>query len=179
MSVLLLSYKDMNIYSRDLSLFYDGQWLNDTCINISLAMKEDELKNGTILFMDPSVVSFMTFQVDDVEEMQELADGLNLPAKKWMLIPVNDCSSLGGSSSHWSLLVCHIESGYLAHLDSSHQYNLLSAKKISDKLGLLLKRYGTVDNLAPLFVPSFGLFCLFLFLLAVLPAKVLFMNFCI
>ena len=141
MSDLLLSFKDINIYSRDLSLFYDGQWLNDTCINFCLAKKADELKNDSILFMDPSVVSFMTFQVDDEEEMQELADGLNLLAKTWMLIPVNDCSSLGGSSSHWSLLACHIESGYLAHFDSSRQYNLQSAKNIAAKLALLLKRY--------------------------------------
>ncbi len=140
MSSPILNYNDISIYSSDVKLFLDGQWLNDVCINFCFAKKQLEIAHKAILLMDPSVVSFLTFQVSDDEERDELAKGLILSEKEWLVVPVNDCASLGGSSSHWSLLVCHVASGFAVHFDSSKQYNVKSARIIGSKLAWLLGR---------------------------------------
>lgn len=140
MSSPILNYQDISIYESDLFLLSDGQWLNDVCINFCFAKKRVETNNSTILMMDPSVVSFLTFQVSDDEERDELAEGLSLTEKEWLIVPVNDCTSLGGSSSHWSLLVCHTTSGFAVHFDSNNHYNTSSARNVADKLTWLLQR---------------------------------------
>ena len=140
MSSPILNYSDISIYPSDLKLFSKGQWLNDVCLNFCFAKKQREIESRVILMMDPSVVSFLTFQVSDDEERDELAAGLSLSEKEWLIVPVNDCAALGGSSSHWSLLVCHIASGYTVHFDSSNHHNAQSARSIASKLTWLLGR---------------------------------------
>ena len=140
MSKLIVSYRDVDIYENDLKLFCEGNWLNDTCINFCLRKAESSM-NDSILLLDPAVAAFLRYQVDDDEEMKDLAKNLNVLQREWIFIPVNDCDSLGGSGSHWSALVCHVKSGYIAHLDSNGTYNKKAAISVSEKLTWMLGRY--------------------------------------
>jgi sentrin-specific protease 8 len=141
MSKLLTSYHDIDIYERDLCLLSPGEWLNDTCVSFCLKRCERAVGDQSrILLMDAAVVSFMRFQVDDEEEMEELAGNLGVASRAWILAPVNDCTHLGGSSSHWSLLAYHIQSGSSYHLDSSSQFNKKAAAMTAAKLSSLCGR---------------------------------------
>jgi Ulp1 family protease len=143
---ILFSYRDADVHLEDLVLFEDGQWLNDSCINFCFRRLEDELNSNKVLLVDPCLVSFLRFQVDADEEFEELASGLGVKEKTWLLVPINDCSDLLGASTHWSLLLCNIESGYVAHCDSCGNTNFLSATKTTEKLCKLLGRYHTIQS---------------------------------
>jgi Ulp1 family protease len=141
MSKLLVTYHDIDIYERDIYLFKQEEWLNDACINFCL--KRTELaasQQARVLLMDAAVVAFMRFQVDDEDEVEELAGNLGVAHRAWILAPVNDCTYLGGSSSHWSLLAYHVQSGSSYHLDSSNQFNKVAAEKTAAKLSSLCGR---------------------------------------
>lgn len=97
-NTLLFSYHDINIYEKEKSFFYPGQWLNDVCIYYGLKLFETEelssfAYSSVFLYFDPAVVSFLNLQVQDEEEYEELAHGLNIEAKVWLFVPINDNSS--------------------------------------------------------------------------------------
>jgi Ulp1 family protease len=136
-----ISYKDADIYYRDLVLFRAGGWLNDACINYCLKVIEDSLSDILklkIILMDPSVCSFLRLQCIEEDEFEDMRISLNISSKEWILLPINDNESFESSSSHWSTLVCHIDSKSLWHYDSFHGQNIKSAKNISYKLSQLL-----------------------------------------
>jgi hypothetical protein len=112
-----------------LGLFEEGQWLNDACINYCFRRIEMGDQQSTILLMDPAVVSFLKIQVTDDEERAELAAGLGLQCREWVLAPVNDCDSFSSACSHWSLLLCHVSTGRMVHFDSNGRYNQEAARK--------------------------------------------------
>eukprot|EP01038_Epipyxis_sp_PR26KG_P005934 gene5934-8182_t len=138
---LIVSYKDADIYDRDATCFAPGCWLNDSCINYSFKLIEDkyqELMNITLL-MDPAVVSFMRIQSCDDEEDEELANGLNIFKKKWIIVPVSDNQSFETFSSHWSLLLVHRLSGFSFHYDSNGSYNQLASELTAERINLICK----------------------------------------
>mmetsp|Transcript_717 Transcript_717/g.1237 ORF Transcript_717/g.1237 Transcript_717/m.1237 type:complete len:245 (+) Transcript_717:82-816(+) len=143
---ILLSYEDADIYQRDLELFEDGKWLNDACIHYCFKRIENEYKRkgseiqAKIILLDPSLVSFMLIQAVDREENEELAASLDVASKQWILAPVNDCDSFTSSSNHWSLLLCHLPSGFMAHFDSSGSYNHKAACKTATRIACLIGR---------------------------------------
>ena len=137
----LFSFHDVDVYPRDARLFQTGCWLNDTCINLCFKRMDGEFSMKDILFMDPSIVSFLRIQVTDDEEYDELATGCELCSRKWLLLPINDCESFDSSSNHWSLLLCHVESGSLFHFDSNSNFNLRAANAIRGKISRLMNRY--------------------------------------
>jgi sentrin-specific protease 8 len=141
MSKLLATYHDLDIYERDLCFFQPSEWLNDTCVSYCLKRAELASSNqARVLLMDAAVVAFMRFQVEDKEEMEELAGNLGVVHRAWILAPVNDCTHLGGSSSHWSLLAYHVQSGASYQLDSSNQFNKIAASITAAKLASLCGR---------------------------------------
>ncbi len=144
-NTLLFSYHDINIYEKEKSFFYPGQWLNDVCIYYGLKLFETEelssfAYSSVFLYFDPAVVSFLNLQVQDEEEYEELAHGLNIEAKVWLFVPVNDNSSFDGSSTHWSLLLCNLQSQEAFHLDSSSNFNQRSGERTLKKLRRLTRR---------------------------------------
>lgn len=137
---MLVNYCDVDVYERDAALYRDGQWLNDTCINLRFRRIEQMHEKLTVFLLDPSVVSFMRFQMDEKEEIEELAEGIGLNLMQWIVVPLNDSGSLTSASTHWSLLLCHRASGGLFHFDSNKGYNNSAAGSTSDKIALLIGR---------------------------------------
>lgn len=135
-SSLLFTIEDADVYDRDLQLFCHGAWLNDTCINF--AFKCIDNPHQAIKLIDPAVASFLRLQVEDEDEYEDLRRGLAIDKLTWLFLPINDNSDFGGSSTHWSLLICHIPTGGVYTLDSSQNYNLSSTKSILKKLSTLL-----------------------------------------
>lgn len=137
---MLFNFCDIDVYERDAALFKDGQWLNDTCISLRFRRIEQQNNCQAILLMDPPVVSFLRFQVEDDDELEELSNGIGLHSKQWLLFPLNDNSSLTSVSTHWSLLLCHKTSGALFHFDSNNGHNNSAAFSASHKIGTLIGR---------------------------------------
>jgi Ulp1 family protease len=140
MSLLLSSYRDADIYQRDLNLFKHGCWLNDSCIHHCFNVIEDEIENNSIFFMDPSVVSFLMLQADAEDESDFLSNN-DIFIKECIVIPVNDNQSFDSISSHWSLMVYFLKYNLILHVDSSMPYNHKAAMKVSDRFFNLLKRF--------------------------------------
>ncbi|RYH14901.1 hypothetical protein EON65_32750 [archaeon] len=138
MSKPLLSHRDVDIYQRDAQLFREGQWLNDTCINFCFRCLEDN--SSAVKLVDPAVVSFLRLQVEEEDEYEGLAKGLQLDHVEWLYCPINDNADFGSSSTHWSALLLHVATGRSLYLDSHSQYNLPSAQSLLPKLAHLLKR---------------------------------------
>jgi hypothetical protein len=141
MDELLLSLNDADIYRRDHALFMPHQWLNDSCISYSLRRFELDVKiHPSILFMDPGLVSFMRLQCSDEDDFTSLARGVKLPERQYVFLFVSDNESFTSSSSHWSLLLCHTETGRLWHLDSHAPSNARAARGTREALQSLMKR---------------------------------------
>lgn len=91
------------------------------------------------MLLDPSVASFLKFQCQDDEEFDEFIEGVKLPLRKWIFLPLNNAKSLFVNGTHWSLLICDVERGNLYHLDSGG-CNTASAAASITYLSRLLKR---------------------------------------
>lgn len=103
------------------------------------ATKPDVLKS--ILFVDPSVVSFLNLQCEDDEEFEDLRISLESDTKTWIFFPVSDNQSFDAPSSHWSTLLCHRPTASLLHYDSLGGRNLGAAQRLADKIARLLSWY--------------------------------------
>ena len=140
---LVLSYDDADLYENDVKLFSGKQWLNDSCINFCFRRISSQANNTSILFMDPSVVSFLTLQCNDDDEYESLAKGIDINNRDWLIVPINDNESFLSQSTHWSLLLVNIGLNTYIHYDSSSQYNCsqynyTSTIRISRKISRLL-----------------------------------------
>lgn len=131
---LILNYNDAVIYGCDLRLIERRtEWLNDSCIHFFFTLLEQQRQSCTgisttvpstrrsLLFMDPSVVSFWMHQCTDRDEIGDFVKNTQFPGKEGerdgvLFIPVNDNMStystsnnttwqVSDSGSHWSLLV--------------------------------------------------------------------------
>lgn len=134
------------MYPSDAELFKDRNWLNDACISYCFRRIEDEVNFKSIIFMDPSVVSFMMLQAIDDDENDELAISLSIKLKRWIIVPINDNDSFASASTHWSLLLCNINSGFIAHFDSNNSYNFTAACKAARRIRRLLHMDEIVEN---------------------------------
>jgi Ulp1 family protease len=146
MSELLFSYADIDVYERDSRCFQPDQWLNDTCISLSLQFIQESFSDAKqivdqVAIFQPSIVSFLLLQVEDDEEYEELAHGLSLDSKSYLILSINDNQSFESSSSHWSTLFVDLKTNEVFHFDSYNNYNLPSAKRVLKKLSKLLNRY--------------------------------------
>lgn len=138
---LLLDYHDVCVYDRDLDLFSDGCWLNDTCINFCFRYFEFEVlvENTNVLFIDPAVVSFVKLQNLDEDDILQVVRSLSIHSRDLLLIPCNDNASFHSGSSHWSLLVIDMTNKQMYHYDSHMGFNLVAAKRTAKKMNQLLK----------------------------------------
>ena len=83
---LVACYRDIDIYENDFKLFNERQWLSDSCISYCFKRIEDSLPpsiSSNIVFLDPSVTSFIRLQCQEEEEFSDLRNGLDLLSKQW------------------------------------------------------------------------------------------------
>ncbi|CEG36357.1 ubiquitin1-specific protease [Plasmopara halstedii] len=145
MAKQVLKYHDVQLYESDVALFTGSQWLNDNAINFYLQYLTQTVVPHDMLLMDPAVVSCLLHQCKDEDEYKELADGLDLKSKRICLIPVTDNVTLGGKSSHWSLLV--YRNGDFQHFDSSSGHNKTAAQRVANSFKSILQAAGRSDEL--------------------------------
>ncbi|KAG1709694.1 hypothetical protein DVH05_020347 [Phytophthora capsici] len=144
MAQQVLNYHDVQLYDSDVELFAGPHWLNDNAINFYLQYLTQTRASSDVLLMDPAVVSCLLHQCEDEDEYQDLARGLSLMDKKLCIIPVTDNESLGGDSSHWSLLL--YQDKQFRHFDSSSGHNRHAAQGIAESFELLLQAIGRHDG---------------------------------
>ncbi|KAL3658776.1 hypothetical protein V7S43_016145 [Phytophthora oleae] len=144
MAQQVLNYHDVQLYDSDVALFAGRHWLNDNAINFYLQYLTQTCAPSDVLLMDPAVVSCLLHQCEDEDEYQDLARGLSLQGKKLCIIPVTDNDSLGGDSSHWSLLL--YQNSKFRHFDSSSGHNQHAAQQIAESFELLLQAAGRHDG---------------------------------
>lgn len=134
------SFDDVDVYREDAALFGPGCWLNTNCIHFGLRLIEHESYfldsggKGAVLIFDPSQVSFVRFQLETEEEMDDFRKGNDVDNARWLFIPVNNCQSLFESGSHWSFMAYHVPSSTGIHLDSMRGNNNDVAREILGKL---------------------------------------------
>jgi Ulp1 family protease len=134
---LICSIDDADVYVRDWKLFRPRNWLNDSCISYCMKMivRDHAVPSSSrILLLDPAVASFLRLQCTEEEEFAEFYAGNNLGDVEFVFVPVNDNQSFSSGSSHWSLLVAHIDSLHYWHFDSHGNYNRNSAQEFSNIL---------------------------------------------
>lgn len=131
---LYINYHDAVLYNADLDILRSkNAWLNDSCIHYQMMRYQFDLHKvdgDSLLFMDPSVVSYFMHQCSSLEELLEFSNGLRLygfhrfqldtiPAsenstcvKQVLFLPINDTNAVANMSrftsavgNHWSLLV--------------------------------------------------------------------------
>jgi hypothetical protein len=129
-----INYHDAVLYNADLDILRSKTaWLNDSCIHYQMMRYQFELhkvEGDHVLFMDPSVVSYVMHQCSSLEELVEFSNGQRLygfhtfkldkiPAsdnsicvKQVLFLPINDTNAISNMSkftstvgNHWSLLV--------------------------------------------------------------------------
>jgi len=123
--MVLLNFRDAFLYHEDVQLFHGSGWLNEACINFAFRVLEADYEvllaragagagsnaaptSDVVHLMDPSVVSWVHFQLEEGEESADFVRDSSLLHKPWLLLPVNDASSLLESGSHWSLLALDV-----------------------------------------------------------------------
>ena len=163
---MLFSYRDADIYERDLALFHRGQWLNDSCISYCFRIIEDQISATTsasgsiafrLCFLDPAVVSFILMQADE-DDLVDLYSSLNLNQKDWIFIPITDQVDFSISSTHWSLLLCGIHPNNLSfmHFDSYGRKNFETASRASTRLQCILQSRFITQPSSVAILPSFS-----------------------
>eukprot|EP00743_Colponemidia_sp_Colp-15_P010550 GILK01011632.1.p1 GENE.GILK01011632.1~~GILK01011632.1.p1 ORF type:complete len:225 (+),score=23.80 GILK01011632.1:53-727(+) len=135
-SIVLTFNGTVTIRQNDVALFNDGAWLNDTCIAFYhewLATHKFREKSS-VSFLDPSTV-FWVANEDDDESLTEGLESLDLPAKDYVLMPLNDnCNpSLAAGGSHWSLLLYVRQQDAFFHFDSASSHNASVAAAVSKR----------------------------------------------
>ncbi|KAG7343259.1 Ulp1 protease family protein [Nitzschia inconspicua] len=158
--VMLLNYNDAVIYTRDLRLVVENDWLNDSIMHFYLELLQQESSEGHDYFMDPSVVSFFMQHCNDHEDIEDFVTSAPFPKDHGRIfIAVNDKMSAAADSgaswmqhaprgcataqgTHWSLLLMTIGTLPSAdkisvgayHFDSHGECNLKVAVEIATKI---------------------------------------------
>lgn len=138
----LFTYKDVNVYTRQVEYIQPRQWLDDVCINLTFRFFEDYLPDSEkfIYMVDPAVVSFIKLQIDEKEEFEELWTSQNLADYEWIFFPLSDSATLESmnTGTHWSLLVFHNPSFSFYHFDSADAYNQPACTTFIEKISKYL-----------------------------------------
>ena len=135
---VFLTYFDSTLYSSDVNLFDDGNWLNDHAILFAYEhFQHVQFENsGTdLLFVHPA--NTMLLQYGDNEDLNDLSSSLKLRNRKLVFIPVNNNSNgLVTNGSHWSLIAYQSSTNTFVHFDSmgASSMNHKAAKDIVKNL---------------------------------------------
>ena len=149
-------YYEASLYEQDIDVI-DSGWLTSNAVDLFLCYLEKERFSDHAASMDkiailhPGILLIIAL-TEDPEEMRENLDGLDLPAKDLVLLPVNDASS-SDRGSHWSLLVFDARAKLFTHYDSIPGGNKRAAQRAYQKMRMLFdapleesKTSGQQDN---------------------------------
>ena len=153
-SGLIVNYQDACVYGSDLKLLDSRTaWLNDACVNFHLTRLR-MLRASTadadvpaLLYVDPSVVSYMIHQCDG-DDLADLGRGWRRDLDRQgsdlglagIFVPVNDghaaAAMVPGGGTHWSMLLIVLGSSGSAverclHFDSCGGSNAAAAAAVA------------------------------------------------
>ncbi len=133
-------FDEVDMYPEDVALFGPGQWLNTSCVGFLLKLLEHQdwfvagQGRKRILLLDPSVVSFLRFQLETQEELDDFREGNDIDTAEWVFLPVNNANSLLEAGSHWSMLAYHVKTSIGIHMDSMRGSNNGPARETLSKI---------------------------------------------
>ncbi|KAG5186810.1 putative SUMO protease [Tribonema minus] len=144
-----VTFHDALLYiGADTDNLRPGGWLNDSCINFMLRYLEHEVLPqqlaaealSKMLFVDSSVLSCLMLSIDEPDELEQLAQGLDIASKSLIFAPVNDNTDFKSGSHHWSLMVISVSGAraHYLHFDSSSGYNKAAAEMAAQQFHALL-----------------------------------------
>jgi hypothetical protein len=91
--------------------------------------------------MDPTVVSMLLIQINDKEDMEEIAENLHVRDMEWIFIPITDrIGSFETCTTHWSLLLWNSKEKSFIHLDSCGTLNSPASSYTAMKVSQLLDK---------------------------------------
>eukprot|EP00520_Triparma_pacifica_P010853 CAMPEP_0118654390 /NCGR_PEP_ID=MMETSP0785-20121206/12369_1 /TAXON_ID=91992 /ORGANISM="Bolidomonas pacifica, Strain CCMP 1866" /LENGTH=207 /DNA_ID=CAMNT_0006547057 /DNA_START=244 /DNA_END=864 /DNA_ORIENTATION=- len=159
--VVVAQCQDQQVYEHDLRLLRPGQWLNDNIISFFI---ESIALDTSVVFLSPSISSFISHQLDPEDEdyadecmnfFQGAMPQILNPTKSEinLVIPINSSFSDShaafmqpGSGTHWSLLHLKVSVSsttttiHHVHYDSSpSNFNLSTATNLLSTLSSCLK----------------------------------------
>ena len=148
---VVLNYGDSLLRESDVALLQSGQWLNDKIISFMFEYYQTELyasdhANNDILFLDADVVQLVKLMPK--EEVEFILSTLNLGAKRFIFLPVNDNQSVKSGGSHWSLLVWDKSLNCFEHYDSIKNSGLeYIAKDVCNRISqnLAVENYNFIN----------------------------------
>ncbi|KAG8276803.1 hypothetical protein J6590_056169 [Homalodisca vitripennis] len=111
----------------------EAKWVTDDTVDAYSNILNNNIVQGDVHFLNPVI----TLAVKIFDDYDSLIKPLQLHNKKFIFFPVNDSSeiqNIGGSGSHWSLLLWDKVGSQFYHFDSKGDYNLLHAEKIAFKI---------------------------------------------
>lgn len=128
----LYSYYEHSLYNNSSHL--DPKASDETSLSAS-SLTSSRLSLSPpvnpLLFLDPSIVSYIRCQRLDTDDVSDLQKGLKLSSRSHIFLPCNDRSSFTSSSTHWSLLVIDLITLQVFTLDSSAPSNFQTMKVIA------------------------------------------------
>ncbi|XP_036391395.1 sentrin-specific protease 8 [Megalops cyprinoides] len=146
MDPVVLSYQDSLLRRSDLALLEGPHWLNDQVIGFAFeyfATERFKSLKGAACFISPEVTQFIKC-ASSQEELALFLEPLELPARRWVFLAVNDNSHQTAGGSHWSLLLYRRDGNRFNHYDSQSGSNSLHARRIASKLEAFLGTGGKV-----------------------------------
>ncbi len=129
-----LQFADAAIHPGDIALLARRGWLNDDVSFFDSSIMVQILwficeyfAHGPIVWatakeqlaiLNPCTVQLLSM-VSDLQELDCILSALNLEAREWMFLPINDNEDEEAGGSHWTLLAAHIPSSRFLFYDSA------------------------------------------------------------
>ncbi|KAG8276058.1 SUMO1 sentrin specific peptidase 8 [Homalodisca vitripennis] len=115
----------------------ESEWVSDDAVQIYYDLLNNAFQNDKFYFVSPVI----TIAIKTLEDYREIIQPICLQNKDFIFFPVNnspEIQNIGGSGSHWSLLVFDKKQKNFYHFDSGSDLNLEHAKKISKRISTYL-----------------------------------------
>ena len=143
---IVLNWNDSLLYSSDLNLLSDGEWLNDRLIGFVYEYMEKETykyEASKIAFVNPSTVQCLKLCSSLEEADICFLSPLELNQKDYVFFPINNNqNSEVAGGSHWSLLCWDKNKRNFIHLDS-----IGSNREVANFFFKKFKNYFGANNL--------------------------------
>merc|ERR1719422_2862967 len=144
-SDVVVSWKTARLTRADVALLEPGQWLNDSCITFDLECLVGHfspLPATSRVVCLGAETAFWFMNEEDLEDLEDAAQGLELSEKDLIVCPLNDNSDVerAGGGTHWSLLVARVMPSRemrFEYFDSMGTANLDAARRLAGKLAEL------------------------------------------
>lgn len=139
--------RDVSENNKNIPLsLLESKWVTDDTVQIVFDILNDFVPHTDLHFVNPVV----TLTIKTLSDLKSILMPHSLEQKKFVFFPVNDSSEiqkLGGSGTHWSLLLWDVYHSVLYHFDSLGTYNIHHAQLISEKLNAFYSSSTPIDLL--------------------------------